>query len=70
MNIEMIWNNICRHEGEPFYTITNKEYDYVVKDDCILVKNDSRKRITKADFEKGYVIIKKGKKVFYKAVLA
>ena len=21
MNIEMIWNNICRHEGEPFYTM-------------------------------------------------
>ncbi len=28
------------------------------------------KAISKADFDKGYVIIKKGKKVFYKAVLA
>ena len=28
------------------------------------------KALTNADFEKGYVIIKKGKKVFYKAVLA
>ncbi len=28
------------------------------------------KALTKADFEKGYVIVKKGKKVFYKAVLA
>ena len=56
MNIEMIWNNICRHEGEPFYTITNKEYDYVVKDDYILVKNDSHKKITKVNFEKALKI--------------
>ena len=28
------------------------------------------KSLSKADFEKGYVIIKKGKKVFYKAILA
>ncbi len=28
------------------------------------------KSLSKADFEKGYIIIKKGKKVFYKAVLA
>ena len=28
------------------------------------------KALSKADFEKGYVIIKKGKKVFYKAILA
>ena len=28
------------------------------------------KALTKADFKKGYVIVKKGKKVFYKAVLA
>ena len=56
MNVEIIWNNICRCEGEAFYTVRNKEYDYVVKDDCILVKNDSRKRITKADFEKALSI--------------
>ncbi len=31
---------------------------------------DPFKSLSKADFEKGYVIIKKGKKVFYKAVLA
>ena len=28
------------------------------------------KALSKADFEKGYIIIKKGKKVFYKAILA
>ena len=55
-NIEKVWGNICKHEGEAFYTVRNKEYDYVVKDDCILVKNDSRKRITKADFEKALSI--------------
>ncbi len=31
---------------------------------------DPFKAFSKADFEKGYVIIKKGKKVFYKAILA
>ncbi len=56
MNAELIWKNICLHEGEVFYTVRNKEYDYVVKDNYILVKNDSRKRITKADFEKAWKI--------------
>lgn len=56
MNIEIIWSNICRHEGELFYTIKNKEYDYVVKENYILVKNDSRKKITKFNFEKALKI--------------
>ncbi|MCI5513636.1 MAG: hypothetical protein MR471_05910 [Clostridia bacterium] len=56
MNIEMMWNNICRHEGELFYTKTNKEYDYVVKDNYILVRNDSLKKIKRVDFEKALKI--------------
>ena len=35
-NIEKVWGNICKHEGEAFYTITNIEYNYVVKDNYIL----------------------------------
>ena len=63
MNIEKIWNNICRHEGEPFYTITNKEYDYVVKDDYILVKSDSRKKLQKLISKKLLrLIIQRGQK--------
>ena len=31
---------------------------------------DAFKKLSKADFENGYVVIKKGKKVFYKAILA
>ena len=56
MNFEAIWNNICRCQGETFYTVRNKKYDYIVKDNYILVKNDTHKKITKADFEKALTI--------------
>ena len=55
-NIEKVWVNICKHEGEAFYTITNIEYNYVVKDNYILINNDSRRRITKATFAKALEI--------------
>ena len=51
-NIEAVWENICKYEGETFYTITNKEYTYVVKDNYILGSNDSRRRITKENITK------------------
>ena len=47
-NIEKVWDDICKHEGEAFYTITNIEYKYVVKDNYILINNDSRRRVTKS----------------------
>ena len=50
-DIDRVWANICKHEGEVFYTVRNKAYTYVVKDNYILIKNDSRKRITKTNFE-------------------
>ena len=52
-NIEKVWGNICKHEGEVFYTITNIEYNYVVKDNYIIVVSiPSHTRISKTDFEK------------------
>ena len=51
-NIEKVWGNICKHEGEAFYTITNIEYNYVVKDNYILINNDPRRRISKSNLEK------------------
>ena len=51
-NIEKVWVNICKHEGEAFYTITNIEYTYVVKDNYMLINNDSRRKITKSNLER------------------
>ena len=55
-SIDKVWANICKHEGETFYTVTNIEYRSVFKDDCILINNDPRRRITKASFEKALEI--------------
>ena len=52
--IDRVWNNILKYEGEPFYTVTNIEYRYVVKDNYILVNDDPRRRISKANFEKAF----------------
>ena len=55
-NIEKVWDNICKHEGEAFYTITNIEYNYVVKDSYILINNDPRRKISKSNLEKALKI--------------
>ncbi len=55
-NIDKVWANIRKHEGESFYTVTNIEYRYVFKDNCILINNDPRRRITKASFEQALEI--------------
>ena len=51
-NIDAVWVNICKHEGDIFYTVKNKEYTYVVKDDYIILSIPSQTRITKTYFEK------------------
>ena len=52
-NIDKVWANICKHEGDVFYTVTNKEIKYVVKDNYIIVVSiPSRERIPKTNFEK------------------
>ena len=55
-NIEKVWANICNREGEAFYTITNIEYTYVVKDNYILINNDPRRRISISNLEKALEI--------------
>ena len=51
--IDKVWVNICKHEGEVFYTVTNKEIKYVVKDNYIIVVSiPSHTRISKTNFEK------------------
>ena len=47
MNLERVWNNIKRCEGEAFHTVTGIEYTYVVYTDYLLVNNLASRRITK-----------------------
>ena len=56
MNIETVWNNIKRHEGEAFCTITGIEYEYVVYTDYLLVNDLKSRRITKGMIEKAIAI--------------
>ena len=52
-NIDTVWANICKHEGDEFFTVTNKEIKYVVKDNYIIVvSTPSHTRISKTNFEK------------------
>ena len=52
-NIDTVWANICKHEGTVFFTVTNKEIKYVVKDNYIIVVSiPSHTRISKTNFEK------------------
>ena len=50
--IDKVWANICKYEGETFYTVRDIGYTYVVKDNCILINNDSRRKIRKDAIEK------------------
>ena len=57
MNINTVWNNICKYEGETFITKARKiSYTYTVKDGYILINNDKRRKITKAALEKALTI--------------
>ena len=54
--IEEIWSNICKHEGEIFYTVRKIAYTYIVKSDYLLINNDSRRKIKKTSIEKALII--------------
>ena len=55
-NIDKVWANICKHVGDVFHTVTNKGYTYVVKDNYILINNDSRRKITRTNLSKALEI--------------
>ena len=51
-DIDRVWRNICKHEGETFVTVARKiPYNYVVNDDYILINNDKKRRITRSAIE-------------------
>ena len=54
--MDKVWAKICKYEGETFYTITNIEYNYVVKNTYILINNDPRRRVTKSALKKALEI--------------
>ena len=57
MNIETVWKTIQLCEGETFFTVAKKEpYTYVIKNDYILINNDSKKSISKEALEKALSI--------------
>ena len=52
-NLEQVWNRICQHEGEIFQTTARKKpFTYIVKEQYILINNDTRRRITKNAIQK------------------
>ena len=57
-NIDTVWANICKHEGETFFTQKRKTpYTYVIKDDYIVIDNNVRRgRITKEMLENALLI--------------
>ena len=51
-NIDKVWSNICKYEGEIFLTpARKKEYTYIVKGDYIIVNDGKSKRIKKEGIE-------------------
>ena len=55
--IDRVWSNICKYDGETFYTIRRIGFTYVVVDDYILINNDKRRRITKVNIAKALEIV-------------
>ena len=51
-NIDKVWANICKHEGDVFHTVRNLEYTYVVMDNYIILSIPSQTKISKTYFEK------------------
>ena len=56
--IDQVWANICKYEGETFYTPKRKIlFTYVVKDNYIIINNDTKRgRITIDRLEKALLV--------------
>ena len=52
INIDQVWDNICKHEGDTFSTVRNIPFGYVVYDDYILINNDKKRKISKSALNK------------------
>lgn len=47
-----IWSNIIKCENQPFWTKTKKPYTYTIKNDCVIVNSDNRRKLSKISFER------------------
>ena len=56
MNIELIWERICRHEGETFRQIKGKEFTYTVNGNSIKLSTTNY-NIAKSTFEKALAFL-------------
>ena len=54
--INNVWKKICKHEGEIFLTVRKIKYTYTVKDNYILINNDTRRKITKDAIERALTL--------------
>ena len=52
MNIETVWNNIKRHEGEIFFKKRGGKYTYTVHNDVVIIDGIKAGRITKSTLSK------------------
>ena len=55
MDFNTVWTRILKHQGEVFYTVTNKELTYHVIDNAVLT-NRTNYPINKSQFIKAYEI--------------
>ena len=56
-NIESVWNNIKRHQGETFRTVTGKSFEYHVDGNAIKLHNTKRS-IPKTNVESALLVPK------------
>ena len=45
--IDKVWANICKYEGDVFYTKNHLQYTYIVKDNYVIINIPSKTKITK-----------------------
>ena len=50
--IDKVWANIFKYEGDVFYTKNHLQYTYIVKDNYVIINIPSKTKITKNYFEK------------------
>lgn len=55
MNINSVWNNIIKYEGQKFYTKRGIECTYIIKGEQIVLQNTNR-NIPRSNIEKAIAV--------------
>lgn len=56
MNFDQVWDNIVKHEGQTFFTITNLPFTYQI-DQNRLITNRTDYPLSKANFKKAFELL-------------